>query len=78
MAKLALVVFAIVGFLLWLRFAARRARAESPPPPLARDAGVMLACAHCGVLFPGDDAITDDRGLHFCCVSHRDLGPGSQ
>jgi uncharacterized protein len=38
--------------------------------PGARDAGRMLACAHCGVYFPEQDAVR--AGGHvYCSEAHR-------
>ncbi|MFN0161018.1 MAG: PP0621 family protein [Burkholderiales bacterium] len=78
MTKLALIVIAIVAFVLWLRFSARRKREETVVPPVVRDEGAMIACAHCGVLFPGVDAVTDAGGRQFCSLSHRDLRHDSE
>jgi uncharacterized protein len=71
MAKLALILVAIVAALVWLRLAARRPRrAEEGPPP--RHVGAMVACARCAVLFPADEAAAGPGGLLYCSVAHRD------
>lgn len=73
MTKLALIILAVVAFVLWLRFAVRQKREETVEPPTVRDAGAMIPCAHCGILFPRTDAVRDVGGRQFCCLSHRDL-----
>lgn len=46
----------------------RSGPAPSPPPP--RGASQMVACAHCGLHLPADEALPG-RGGMFCCAEHR-------
>ena len=46
---------------------ARRAPTDGGEP--------MLACARCSVYAPASEMLTA-RGLHYCCVEHRDAGTG--
>ena len=68
--KFALFVLAIVA-LLWLLRGARRGL---PPavndPPRTPAPQQMLACAHCGVHLPRDEALPG-RGGVFCGEAHR-------
>ena len=70
--KLLVVIVALVVLWLLLRGLFRRARGEDPssrkPPPAAPQA--MLACAHCGVHLPRDEALPG-RGGVFCGEAHR-------
>ena len=42
-------------------------RASPPPPAAPQD---MVACAHCGVHLPRNEAITLDT-RHYCCAEHQ-------
>ncbi len=70
--KLLVVIVALVVLWLLLRSLFRRARGEGQssrkPPPAAPQA--MLACAHCGVHLPRDEALPG-RGGVFCGEAHR-------
>jgi uncharacterized protein len=70
--KLLVVIVALVVLWLLLRGLVRRARGESElprkPPPAPPQA--MLACAHCGVHLPRDEALPG-RGGVFCGEAHR-------
>jgi uncharacterized protein len=44
------------------------ATAPAPPAP-------MLACAHCGVHLPREDAMMDAAGRGYCGDAHRLAGP---
>jgi len=70
--KLLVVVVALVVLWLLLRGLVRRSRGEGEPPrqtpPAAPQA--MLACAHCGVHLPRDEALPG-RGGVFCGEAHR-------
>lgn len=45
---------------------------RSEPAP-----ATMLACAHCGLHLPGDEAHRDAEGRAFCSDAHRLAGPRS-
>lgn len=40
-----------------------------------RKAAPMLACAHCGVHLPREDAVLDAGGRAYCSQAHRLAGP---
>lgn len=48
----------------------RRAKGDAPPATTA-----MLACAHCQVHLPQDDAQFDVAGRPYCSAEHRVAGP---
>lgn len=79
MAKLLLVV-AVVVLGAWLLFGRRRAdrdRTDTPPRPGRQTPAApaqMVACAHCGVHLPRQDAVLDGSGTPFCSEAHRDAG----
>ena len=50
------------------------ARPAPPVSPAAAPAP-MLACSHCGVHLPRDDAMMDAAGRGFCSDAHRLAGP---
>jgi uncharacterized protein len=67
-----LVIFLIVLAIAWRwrasRDAQRSIKSQSKP---AEPATVeMVACAHCGVHIPAQDAITGNKGV-YCRVAHR-------
>jgi len=65
-----ILLFLVVVFvLLWLlRGATSRRRGSAAPPPQAPQE--MIACAHCGVHLPRDEALPG-RGGVFCGDAHR-------
>jgi uncharacterized protein len=65
-----ILLFLVVVFvLLWLlRGATGRRRSGAPRPPQAPQE--MIACAHCGVHLPRDEALPG-RGGVFCGEAHR-------
>ncbi|HSC62240.1 MAG TPA: PP0621 family protein [Caldimonas sp.] len=65
-----ILLFLVVVFvLLWLlRGATGRRRGDAPRPPQAPQE--MIACAHCGVHLPRDEALPG-RGGVFCGDAHR-------
>jgi uncharacterized protein len=65
-----ILLFLVVVFvLLWLlRGATSRRRGGAAPPPQAPQE--MIACAHCGVHLPRDEALPG-RGGVFCGDAHR-------
>jgi uncharacterized protein len=70
--KLLIVIVALVVLWLLLRGLVRRARGEGQMPrkPPAAAPQQMLACAHCGVHLPRDEALPG-RGGVFCGEAHR-------
>ena len=81
---LVLLVVAIGLFALFGRGRGRRtstpdkAEPEVPPArpaPAAASPAPMLACAHCGVHLPRDDAAMDAAGRGYCGEAHRLAGP---
>jgi uncharacterized protein len=78
---LVLLVVAIGLFALFGRGRGRRPAAPDkaeparPPAPAAAAPAPMLACAHCGVHLPRDDAVLDAAGRGFCGDAHRLAGP---
>jgi uncharacterized protein len=81
--KFLLVLAVVVGMFWWLSGRSARERAvrrEATQPAKARAKGPqtleMVACAHCGVHLPRDDALTDGA-LAYCGAAHRLAGPRS-
>lgn len=74
-----LLVLIVVGVLVWMLMARQRSRPQSPDQARPRRKGAqpaaMLACAHCGVLLPPDEALNDAAGQVFCSEAHRLAGP---
>lgn len=76
-----LLVFLAVLLLVWrwrtARAAALRQReqAQHPRAPLQGAARTMVACAHCGVHVPVDDALRSSHGA-YCCAAHRQQAEG--
>ncbi len=70
--KLLVVIVALVVLWLLLRGLVRRAKGDGEPPRKAPPAApqAMLACAHCGVHLPRDEALPG-RGGVFCGEAHR-------
>ena len=66
--KIVLFVIAVVVLLWLLRGATSRRRGSAAPPPQAPQE--MIACAHCGVHLPRDEALPG-RGGVFCGDAHR-------
>ncbi|WP_280152822.1 PP0621 family protein [Piscinibacter sp. XHJ-5] len=67
-----LIVILVVLLVLWLARSSRRTvrREASQPPSSARQQQPMLACAHCGLHLPRDEALPG-RGGVFCGEAHR-------
>lgn len=77
-----LLLLLVVGVVLFLMFGRRRKPDDDRPAagdrPAARrpgEAAPMLACAHCGVHLPRDDAVLDAAGRAYCGDAHRIAGP---
>lgn len=74
-----LLVILVVGVLLWLMIGkprrveeVRRREDKAKPPQLPQ---AMVACAHCGVHLPAQDALLDAAGRPYCGEAHRLAGP---
>ena len=75
-----LLVLVVVGVLVWMLMARQRSRPKGPDHQTKRGRkdgppAAMLACAHCGVLLPPDEALNDKAGRAFCSEAHRLAGP---
>ena len=80
MKYLLVLLVVIVGA--WLLIGRRRGDRSPPAGPAAKAGKAdknkpqeMLACAHCGVHLPRDDALLDNAGRPFCGEAHRIAGP---
>ena len=77
-----LLVLVVVGVLVWMLMARQRSRpgrgdsADRAKPDPKTGPAPMLACAHCGVHLPLEDALNDAAGQVFCSEAHRLAGPG--
>lgn len=60
----------LVGLVVW--WAWRRSRSAPPPTPEATSAAPqdMVACAHCGLHLPHNEAVAGARG-QYCSAAHR-------
>lgn len=86
MTRLLILIGLAVGVLWWL-FGRKRVDAEErqASPPAAPRAGhstarraapaQIVACAHCGVHLPRDEATADAQGRLYCGEEHRVAGP---
>jgi len=68
-AKFLLFVAVIAVIVMLVRASNRR----SKTPPAAPKPEAMTQCAHCGVHFPRNEALSQD-GWEYCCEDHRRLG----
>lgn len=82
-----LLVLIVVGVGIWIlaaRFRKERGGAPDKPPfapPADQNAGAppraprqMVACGHCGVHLPADEAVYDAQ-VPYCSAAHRQVGP---
>ncbi|MFM2059560.1 MAG: hypothetical protein RLY71_3945 [Pseudomonadota bacterium] len=76
-------VLGLIGWAVWRSWRhgsrdikARQAQPSAPPVPPARQVRdqLMVACAHCGVHLPRDEALADPGGQLYCSAPHRDAG----
>ncbi|HRD83577.1 MAG TPA: PP0621 family protein [Rubrivivax sp.] len=80
---LLLAVLVVAAWMVLSRVAGRRnakdegkaPQAQARPAAQAVDVQPMVACAHCGVHLPAQDAVTDAAGRGFCSDAHRTSGP---
>lgn len=75
-----LLLIAVVMVGAWLLYFRRIDRKAAPPrPPRARRASgapsAMVACAHCGMHVPRDEALVAGDGQAYCTEAHRLAGP---
>lgn len=73
-----LLLLLVVGVGLYLMLGRRRSGGDagtSSPGPKSKAAAPMVACAHCGVHLPREDALLDAGGRTFCGEAHRIAGP---
>ena len=73
-----LFLIAIIGIAIWWMTGRRRSGdAEKPVAPAERKSipQSMVACAHCGVHLPKQEALADAEGRLFCGEAHRLAGP---
>ena len=81
-----LVVLIVVALALWLLLRGRGARPSSRAPDASAKPGRgaaapgnaaidMVACAHCGVHLPRNEALLDAQGRIYCGAEHRIAGP---
>lgn len=69
------ILFVLVAVVAYLLFkAAKRPKDAAGPRRRRSDRRVenMIACSHCGVLFPESESVRQD-GKSFCCEEHRRL-----
>ena len=79
MAKL-LLLLVVIGIALWLISGRRRGRRPDASTRTGKSAETkaaapMLACVHCGMHVPQDEASFDVGGRAFCSEAHRLAGP---
>jgi uncharacterized protein len=70
-----ILLLVVLGVAAWLLIGRRRRRPGPPPGPAETGPEPMLACARCGLHLPQAEALTDSRGLRYCCEAHRLAGP---
>ena len=72
-----LLLLLVVGVVLFIMFGRSRKAPEEGHPVTRRpkEASPMLACAHCGVHLPRDEAVLDAAGRPYCGDAHRIAGP---
>ncbi len=83
MTKVILLIVAVLVFFWLLRRALTGRKTGTAGPPgkgAAQPAPELVACAHCGVLLPRDEAISSQdggapaEGIYFCTQEHLKLG----
>ena len=75
MGKIALILLAVIAFVLWIRY--KSARVATHAEPKSRPAvEQMVACVECGVHLPANDALRDQGGHPYCGKAHLDAAAG--
>ncbi|MBU6261075.1 MAG: hypothetical protein KGL18_20565 [Burkholderiales bacterium] len=78
--KVLLLVVVLLA-LLWLLRSGGHHDAPAPPRQRSRRGGgagapvPMIACVHCGLHLPRDEALFDVAGRSYCSEAHRLVGP---
>jgi uncharacterized protein len=79
MKYLLVLLVAVVGIWLLLRQRSAPRPPAAPrgtrPPAGTRGPLPMLACAHCDLRLPANEAWADDHGRPYCSEAHRAAGP---
>ncbi len=70
MGLIRLILLVILGVLLYRFWRNWQARKAISGTATAQDQGRMLACDHCGLYFPEQDAVREDTQV-FCSEAHR-------
>ena len=74
-----ILVLVVVGVLVWMLVARQRSRSKGAhrdgAGPSSKPPTAMLACAHCGLLLPPEEATHDAAGRPFCSQAHSLAGP---
>ncbi|GAB1388924.1 MAG: hypothetical protein AMXMBFR78_00260 [Rubrivivax sp.] len=75
-----LVLVLVVAVVVAAMLSRRRSRTGGPAgakrsPGRGGQAVTMLACAHCGLHLPREDAVMDAAGRPYCGSAHRLAGP---
>ncbi|URI09379.1 hypothetical protein MW290_27830 [Aquincola tertiaricarbonis] len=73
-----LVLFLIIGVVLYVM--SRKRSAPPPTPRRPRPSAApqlegMVACGHCGLHLPRSESLPGPDGQVFCSAAHRDAGP---
>lgn len=70
-----LLVIAVVA-IFYMYWKKQRRSVQAPPKDASRHAVEhMVACTHCGVHLPAQDALHDSAQHPYCSDAHRRLGP---
>jgi uncharacterized protein len=72
-------VIALAAFIVWKIHAGKKKRqaeqaAAAPARPAKPATALILACAHCGVHLPKEEA-QEKNGQWYCSTQHADVGP---
>lgn len=70
MGLVRLILLILLAALLYRMLRRWQDRKAARKKPVARDQGHMLACAHCGVYVPEQDAVRDGERV-YCSEAHR-------